>query len=315
MRDDTLKRSAIYDAHRRLERAGIVAPLSHDPAETRAWMDCDLASMVENRCFAEIDPRTLSDQERAHWESRALSARFHPGDPHDDAFYRLPYWILEGGQRAGSVALETSVTDGQLLGVSSLYLFPDRRGHGVARALLDATKAAASEKGLPGIRLGTDWTWQKPLSYYMRLGMWVRSWKHQIVLAWTDDLPAHRTEFASDTARFLVDGGGTDVGLIEATRQGDRLGWRELDCPDSLDPEVLRLAPGTLALSLALAGWPLLREDKSWAKRHESSDFGSPEGLARKIEIFEAVERGEGFEVRTPRIPGLRYRDLDQIDS
>ena len=30
-------------------------------------------------------------------------------------------------------------------------------------------------------------------------------------------------------------------------------------------------------------------------------------------EIFEAVDRKRGFEVCTPRIPGLQYRDLDEI--
>ena len=39
------------------------------------------------------------------------------------------------------------------------------------------------------------------------------------------------------------------------------------------------------------------------------------QGLAYKIEIFEAVDRQRGFEVSTPRIPGLRYRDLDEIDQ
>jgi hypothetical protein len=42
--------------------------------------------------------------------------------------------------------------------------------------------------------------------------------------------------------------------------------------------------------------------------------MGEPEGLAYKIEIFEAIDRRHGFIVRTPRIPGLRYRDLDAID-
>jgi hypothetical protein len=33
-----------------------------------------------------------------------------------------------------------------------------------------------------------------------------------------------------------------------------------------------------------------------------------------KIEIFEAIDRRHGFEVRTPRLPGLTYRDFDDID-
>jgi len=42
--------------------------------------------------------------------------------------------------------------------------------------------------------------------------------------------------------------------------------------------------------------------------------MGQPEGLAYKIEIFEAIDHRHGFTVRTPRIRGLRYRDLDEID-
>ena len=52
----------------------------------------------------------------------------------------------------------------------------------------------------------------------------------------------------------------------------------------------------------------------AWARRHRWSDTGEPEGLAYKIEIFEALDRRHGFTVRAPRIPGLRYRDLDEID-
>lgn len=71
---------------------------------------------------------------------------------------------------------------------------------------------------------------------------------------------------------------------------------------------------GPHALHLALAGWPLIRSEETWEHRHDWSDAGEPEGLAYKIEIFEAMDRQRGFEVRTPRIPALRYRELDDID-
>jgi len=35
--------------------------------------------------------------------------------------------------------------------------------------------------------------------------------------------------------------------------------------------------------------------------------MGMPEGLAYKIAVFEAVDREHGYDVRTPRIPGLDY--------
>jgi hypothetical protein len=36
--------------------------------------------------------------------------------------------------------------------------------------------------------------------------------------------------------------------------------------------------------------------------------------LAYKIEVFEAVARRDGWVVTAPRIPGLAYRDLDDIE-
>ena len=53
---------------------------------------------------------------------------------------------------------------------------------------------------------------------------------------------------------------------------------------------------------------------ETWEHRHYWSDSGEPEGLAYKIEIFEAIFRERGFEIRTPRLPGLKYRDLDEIE-
>jgi len=75
-----------------------------------------------------------------------------------------------------------------------------------------------------------------------------------------------------------------------------------------------RSAPGTFAVHLALAGWPLIRSKENWEHRYRWSDAGEPEGLAYKIEIFEAVSRKRGFEVRTPRIPGIQYRTRDEIE-
>jgi hypothetical protein len=54
----------------------------------------------------------------------------------------------------------------------------------------------------------------------------------------------------------------------------------------------------------------LVRSEENWERRWHWSDSGEPEGLAYKIAIFEAVCRERGFDVRTPRIPGIPYRDL-----
>lgn len=65
------------------------------------------------------------------------------------------------------------------------------------------------------------------------------------------------------------------------------------------------LAPGTFALHLALAGWPLVRAAELWERRYDWSDLGMPEGLAYKITVFEEIARARGYDVRTPRIPGV----------
>lgn len=98
--------------------------------------------------------------------------------------------------------------------------------------------------------------------------------------------------------------------LLQAENRGTVLGWTELPGYEALrDPEwaVHHQAPGTLALHLALAGWPLVRSAELWERRHDSSDMGMPEGLAYKIAVFEAVDRERGYDVRCPRIPGLDY--------
>ena len=102
--------------------------------------------------------------------------------------------------------------------------------------------------------------------------------------------------------------------MVTARNLGNRLGWEEHGDLKDLPGEASHCAPGTFALHLALAGWPLIRSEENWEHRHYWSDAGQPEGLAYKIEIFEAVDRQRGFDVRTPRIPGLQYRELDDID-
>jgi hypothetical protein len=65
-------------------------------------------------------------------------------------------------------------------------------------------------------------------------------------------------------------------------------------------------ARSTFAVALAVHGWPLLRagDDIDDAAVY---DAGGPSVLAYKIGMFEALDRASGFDVRTPRIPGLPY--------
>jgi hypothetical protein len=41
-------------------------------------------------------------------------------------------------------------------------------------------------------------------------------------------------------------------------------------------------------------------------------DIGGPEVLARKIALFEWLDRRRGFSIQTPRIPGLPYLEIER---
>ena len=199
-----------------------------------------------------------------------------------------------------------------LLSISSLYIDPAVRGRNLARRALEAVYHAAIDNNAGGIRLDASWTWQPSVRFYARIGMWVWMWKHNLVFTWQKGLPAYRVEIGATEASFLIQQDDHWHAVVTARHLGDRLGWE----PDELDRrlgEAYHCIPGTFALHLALAGWPLIRSEETWERRYNWSDAGEPEGLAYKIEIFEAVDRERGFDVRTPRIPGLQYRDLDEI--
>jgi GNAT superfamily N-acetyltransferase len=304
MPDD--ERANILAAHAALVAEGALEPLSRDAAETRLWLDCELASLVENRFFEPLDPCALTAANRGHWEPRASSDE-PLSSPHGHAWYRIPYWIRDGGERAGTIALATSHIGVRLVTVSSLYVLPSHRRCGVAARALRRAQLAVRAHHSAGLRIPAYWTWQPAVRFYLDLGLWVCNWKHSLVFAWRDDLPPFRIEGDEREARFSVVREGVWEPLLAATREGDRLGWRELG-------EGVHYAGQTFAVALAVRGFPLVRSPEAWARRHSSSDGGQPEGLAYKIEVFEAWDRKSGFVVRTPRIPGLAYRDWDAID-
>jgi hypothetical protein len=62
----------------------------------------------------------------------------------------------------------------------------------------------------------------------------------------------------------------------------------------------------TLAVALALEGWPLIRSADLFADAG-AGDIGGPEVLAHKIAVFEWLDRKRGFASHAPRIPGLPY--------
>ncbi len=295
---------------RQLTAQGVAEPLSTDERETRGWSLCQLASLVEGHLHEQIDVIRLSEEEIRAYERR-VSYDGHPlADPHGG--YSYPFWLLADGRRVGTIAISTMIYGLDLISVSSLYIDPAVRGRSIARHALEAAFRAAIDNGAGGIRLDTNWTWQPTIRFYARIGMWVRMWKHNLVFTWQKHLPSYRVEIGESEARFFIQQDDQWRAMVTARNLGDRLGWETTDLERGLG-ETFYCTPGTFALHLALAGWPLIRSDEMWEHRYNWSDSGQPEGLAYKIEIFEAIDRKRGFEVRTLRIPGIQYRELDEI--
>jgi GNAT superfamily N-acetyltransferase len=301
--------------HAALVADGTLEPLSPDPGETRRWLDCELASLVENRFFASIDGLALTDAERARWEPRASSGE-PLSSPHGQGWFRRAYWLLDEGARAGTFALGTRHAAGLCATVSSLYTLPGHRRRGVAGRALRRAEVAVRAGGGAGVRLTAYWAWQPAVRFYLGLGMWIVGWMDGLSFRWQPDLPAHRIEVGEREATFGVAREGAVEPLLVATRDGYRLGWTELPRLGELRAEGSFLpdrAVETFVVALATRGFPLIRSAEAWRARRAPGG-GQPEGLALKIELFEAADRQSGYEIRAPRIPGLAYRDWDDID-
>ena len=295
---------------RRLVDQQVIEPLSTDEEETKLWNLRELASLIEGTFHVQLDVARLSEIERLAYESRATWNRGPLPSPHSE--WRHPFWLIADGRRVGTLAVPTMISGRDLISVSSLYVDPAARRGNIARRALEAVFRAGLELGAGGIRLDTNWTWQPAVRFYARIGMWVRSWKHNLVFTWQSNLPPYRVEIGDTEAHFLIEQDGGWLTKVTAQNLGDRLGWEPIEVEPRLG-EPFYCIPGTFALHLALAGWPLIRSDETWEDRHHWSDAGQPEGLAYKIQIFEAIDRERGFDVRTSRIPGLEFRDLGEI--
>lgn len=305
----------IEPAHEELVRAGLLAPVALGGPAERSWLDCDLASLAENRLGDATDPRTLDAARRADWRARATDDP--PVLPSARSFENC-YWMLEGGEPAGSIALATSTLGGRLLHLSSLYVFPTYRGRGVASRILRRLQQALAPHDL-GLRLETSWCWQRAVRFYVGLGMWVHMWKRDLTFRWDPLTPTPRIQVDPDRATLSVAVGDRDVVLAHAHRRDHALRLDETAEARALsdDPqmgEAYWLAWSTLSLALALSGWPLVRSEEAW-KRDRHADAGAPESLAYQITIWEAWNRKHGWIVDTPRIAGLEYPSWDDFEA
>lgn len=283
-------------------------------SEERAWLDCDLASLAENWLGDRLDPRDLDDAHRAEWLARVVDERPMPLQRRSE--YERCYWILEDGQRAGTMALSSSVFTGKNLHLASLYVLPPYRGHGVGRRAMERLMAAMERHGV-SLRLDTSWCWQRTVGFYLQLGLWVRMWKRDLCLCWEPGTPPPHIEIGEQTASLSVQLGGSHVLLAQAHRRGAALSLKE---PARALAKDKRLggaywhATATLALALARHGWPLVRSKEQW-ERSCGADAGPPEALAYKITIWEAWARKRGWNVATPRLPGLEYPTWDELEA
>jgi GNAT superfamily N-acetyltransferase len=294
-----------------------VVPLDLENAEdcTR-WRACELCSFLDNRVDDLADlpgPGEMTEADIAAWSARLLLPGEHITDPRTFRWY-TSYWLVADGVRIGTVALH--VWDpgwgGPYLELASLYLLREHRRRGHARRLLAALLRAVERVELSSLRLETSWLWQPALRLYLDCGFSVVNWKHALRLVRWRDEPPVRVRISGDRMELLSGSGETC--LISAVRAGERLLWQDRRPADAQrgpapDPEP------TLALWLAVAGWPLIRSEQTWAERTRWMDAGMPEGLARRIRIWEAYTRHHGLAVCTPRIPGLAYPTWEQFES
>lgn len=297
-----------------LEAEGVVERVTPGTPEERLWLDCDLASLAENRLGDTTDPRALDDARRADWLARATSERPWPLDRRGE--FESCYFLREAGERVGTIALSRSTLGSRSARVSSFYVMPTRRSTGVGRRSLDALGRALAAARL-GYRLETSWTWPRAVRFYLAFGLWVRMWKHDLQFTWHAKDPRHRIRVDDTEAELAAVLDGAVIPLVQARRRGDAL---ELDEPpaDTLRDERLGEAAWhavpTLSVALALRGWPLIRsraiyDAVSWA------DGGPPEALARRVEAWEAWDTHRGWRVETPRIPGIAYRSWEELQA
>ena len=303
-----------WPVHDDLVRSGALAPVALGGAEERAWLDCDLASLAENWLGERLDPRELDEARRADWQSRALEEP--PMALTRRSEHERCYWLLDGGQRKGTMALATGTLGGKRLYLASFYVYPPCRGEGVGRRAMARLTEALGRHGL-GLRLDTSWCWQRTVRIYMQLGLWVYMWKRDLTLCWDPVTPPPIVEVGDKTASLSVPLGSSRIVLARASRRGSAI---ELAEPVRALAKDKRLgaaywhAESTLALALALHGWPLVRSPEEWQRSYHS-DAGAPESLAYKITLWEAWARKRGWRGETPRIPGIEYPTWEQFEA
>jgi hypothetical protein len=296
--------------HRTLRDASCGAvhlcPVSASFAENERWVDRELAAHVEAWHGELLDPAGFTDADRARCHARlAPHPPVAPVDP--EAFYTR-WWITAQGREAGVLATARFTSGDGLLPVFSLSIDPPHRRGGVAADAIALAELGARAVGLSGVRMDVPWGWRDGIRYLLAQGFWARRWARHLTL--------QRGAFASrlaltldgDAATLALRSGALREPLVRATRAGDRLGWeRTATCRSLLgDPhryEEAVDAEATLALHLALAGWPLVRTEAAWQRSGAVLNAATPESLLRRIVAWEAALEARGVALEGPRVP------------
>jgi GNAT superfamily N-acetyltransferase len=300
------------EAFAELVSASLIEPVALDTADERTWADCDLASLAENRLGVSCDPRAFDERLRQDLRTRATTELC--GLPSERRFESC-FWLLEGGARVGTVALESAALGTHRLRLSSLYLLPDQRGKGLGARALQRLKDGLGRHGF-GIRLETSWCWPAVVRFYLREGLMLHGWKRELTFTWDPGDPPLVLGLQNGTASASIEWNGIPVVLARAERAAERLVMSD-ETLAGIEPQLQEFAwraPSTLALWLALRGWQLVRSPEAW-ERERHNDFGSPEALAYKIIIWEAWANANGYRVETPRIPGLCYATWAELQA
>ena len=313
-------RASLDPVHDELVLANVLEPVGPDDEEQHLFVDFELASLAEHRLGDSTDPRNIDEARRADWLAHMSQDGTVMALPRKTDWYQKCFWLLDEGKRAGTIALAEPMGT-SMARCSSFYLLPEFRNRGLGSRFMRNVLLALDNHGFR-LRLDTDWTWQRTVRFYRKLGFWVCHWKRQLDLIWVSKWPIPRIEVGLTEASLSIRRGDTEATLVRAYRKGDRLELEEQAAPERSNAEdvdedlgdVHYFATRTLSLELAMHGWPLVRSAKQWEETYYA-DAGPPEALAYKITIWEAYARSRGWIVDTPRIAGLEYPTYDEFQA